>query len=127
MGRTRGSAAGGPSQVGEAAALAAIGLVSEYVRPMARRVYGEAALPLAEGDAAALARRLVRLDPLPEKVNARALRRQRFLPTGEPARYEAALAELEEAGWCRLAEPARHGPGRRAKDWLLNPALRGLS
>jgi hypothetical protein len=120
-------AASGPSQVGEAAAAAAVGLVAGYVGPMARRVYGEAALPRAEQDAAALARRLVRLAPAPETVNTRELRRQRFLPTGEPARYDAALAELEEAGWCRPAEASRPGPGRRAKDWTLNPAVRGLA
>jgi hypothetical protein len=86
--------------VGEPAARAAIGFVAKYLQPMARRVYGEAALPQAEQDAAALARKLVRLDPLPESVNARRLRRDRFLPTGEPGRYDAAFAELEEAGWC---------------------------
>ena len=41
-------------------------------------------------------------------------------------RYEAALAELAEAGWVREA-PVRAGdrPGRRRKDWAVNPALAG--
>ena len=68
-------------------------------------------------------RELARLDPPPQTLNARLLRRERFLPTGKPARYEAALAELEEAGWCRPAEATRPGAGRKAKDWTLNPAL----
>ena len=38
-------APGGPTFVTEAAALAAIGFVAEYLQPMARRVYGEAACP----------------------------------------------------------------------------------
>ena len=99
--------------------------MNEYLHPMALRVYGEAALPRAEQDAAALARRLAKLRPVPEVVNARELRRRRFLATGEAARYAAALAELEEAGWCRPLLGGREGPGRRPKDWLLNPALRG--
>jgi hypothetical protein len=60
-------------------------------------------------------------------VNARDLRRQRLLSTAEPERYDVALAELEEAGWCRPAGAAREGAGRRRKDWALNPALRGVS
>jgi hypothetical protein len=42
-------------------------------------------------------------------------------------RQHGALAELEEAGWCRPAGGVREGASRRRKDWALNPALRGVS
>lgn len=62
---------------------------------------------------------------LPDR-DARQLRHAGALPTREPGRYDAALAELAEAGWVREA-PDRAGerPGRRRKDWAVNPALAG--
>jgi hypothetical protein len=111
-----------PERIDTDALDAALCLAEEYLLPMAERVYGEAALPEAERDAAALARWIARQAPVPEKVNARALRRCRAMPACAAKRYDAALAELEAAGWVRPAafEP---GPGRRAKDWLVNPAV----
>jgi hypothetical protein len=59
-------------------------------------------------------------------VNARVLRHAGVLNTKESARYDAALAELEAAGWLR-PHPGRSGDstGRRRKDWEVNPRLGG--
>ena len=114
-----------PQEVSERAMLSALAFLEDYAAPMARRCFGDAALPQAERDAVALAKWIRR--ERPETVNARDLRRGRAIPTGEPERYEAALAELEEAGWVRPAF-ARAGDtaGRRRKDWAVNPAVRVL-
>jgi hypothetical protein len=105
----------------------ALGFLADYAVPMARRAFGEAALPEAERDARRLARWYLRLPcPRPDILNARALRRMAHGP-GIPtaARIEAALTELAELGLLRAA-PRREGdaPGRRRADWAVNPAVR---
>jgi hypothetical protein len=116
-----------PQAVGADATARALGFLHEYAIPMARRVFGEAALPEAERDARRLARWLLRQVPVPEVVNAKALRRLPSgpgIPTAE--RMEAALGDMAAAGWCRPS-PTRAGdlPGRNRKDWVINPRLRG--
>lgn len=104
----------------------AIGFLSEYVVPMARRAFGEAALPEPERDARRLARWYLRQPhPRPAVVNTRILRRMADGP-GIPTapRIEAALIELGELGWTRPA-PGRDGAnaGRQRADWTINPAV----
>lgn len=116
-----------PVEIGEHAAVAAITFLVDFALPMARRTFGAAALPEAERDARRLARWLLKQNPVPESVNAKALRRMADGPAiPDSARMDAALAELAAAGWCRPA-PIRAGDtaGRARKDWALNPALRG--
>ncbi len=114
-----------PSEVNADAVARACGFLAEYAIPMARRVFGAAALPEAERDARRFARWFMRQDARPAVVNAKALRRAANgpgIPTAE--RMDAALAEAEAAGWCRPA-PARAGDaaGRKRKDWAMNPVL----
>jgi hypothetical protein len=114
-----------PAAVDADAVARAIGFLSEYAVPMARRVFGEAALPEAERDARRLARWWLRQNPRPEVLNARALRRTPSGPGIVTAdRIEAALDDLAAAGWCRPS-PWRAGdaPGRPRKDWTMNPKL----
>jgi hypothetical protein len=117
-----------PGEVSADAVARACGFLSDYAVPMARRVFGEAALPDAERDARRLAAWYLRqATPRPTILNAKELRRMPNgpgLPTSE--RTDAALAELAAAGWCRPA-PSRAGEraGRNRKDWAMNPALRG--
>ena len=113
-----------PRTISKGAADAAIELLEGYAVPMARRVFGEAALPQADRDAAALARWLLAQETIPETVNARELRHRAALPTKEPERYDRALAELVEAGWLRSA-PSRSGAtaGRQAKTYQVNPRV----
>ena len=114
-----------PANVDGDAIARACGFLSAYAVPMARRVFGAAALPEAERDARRLARWYLRQAVRPETLNAKALRRMAGgpnIPTAE--RMDAALVELAAAGWCRQA-PTRAGdlPGRTRKDWAVNPAL----
>ncbi|MBM3612850.1 MAG: DUF3987 domain-containing protein, partial [Alphaproteobacteria bacterium] len=115
-----------PSAVDADAVARACGFLSDYALPMARRLFGEAALPEAERDARRLARWYLRQRPRPTALNAKALRRMAHGPgIGNSSRIEAALTELEAGGWCRPA-PARAGDqaGRPRKDWAMHPALR---
>jgi hypothetical protein len=114
-----------PAVIDADAVARACGFLVEYAVPMARRVFGEAALPEAERDARRLARWLLRQSPLPEVVNAKALRRQQDGPgIATAGRMDAALEELAAAGWCQRA-PAREGDqaGRTRKDWGVNRVL----
>jgi len=116
-----------PHEIGAHTLARALGFLADYAVPMARRTFGEAALPQAERDARRLARWLLRQNPMPDTLNARALRRQADgpgIPTAE--RLMEALREMAELGWVRLAG-GREGPtgGRQRSDWAINPHLRG--
>jgi hypothetical protein len=114
-----------PTQVGEADVLHAITILADYFVPMARRAFGETALPRPEKDARRLARWLLRREPVPRTLNVRELRRMADGPgVPDAARLEAALHELAALGWVRQAPSSRAGLGGRARnDWLVNPAL----
>jgi hypothetical protein len=113
-----------PNEIEEWAVEAAADFLEQYAIPMARRVFGEAALPQEERDARAVARWLIRQNPLPETINARDLRRMADGPGIRQAdRIDAALDELADAGWVRPAPARAGGSGRRRNDWAVNPAL----
>ncbi|WP_372620868.1 DUF3987 domain-containing protein [Falsiroseomonas sp.] len=122
---TKAEAAPPPAAVDADAVARACGFLSEYAVPMARRLFGEAALPEAERDGRRLARWYLRQNPRPAVLNAKALRRMAGgpnIPTAE--RMDAALAELAAGWWCRPAPlRAGDGPGRTRKDWAMNPVL----
>jgi hypothetical protein len=115
-----------PESISERATVAAIAFLDQYATPMARRCFGEAVLPQVDVDVRVLARWVVANKP--ETINARDLRRRaRVLSAkADVARYDAAIAELEAAGWLR-PNPARSGDtvGRQRKDWTVNPKLGG--
>lgn len=105
----------------------AAGFLADYAVPMARRAFGEAALPEAERDARRLARWYLRQPvPRPAVLNARNLRRLGDGPgISTSGRIDAALAELAELGWGRPAGGRAGGSvGRQRSDWLVNPAVR---
>jgi hypothetical protein len=69
---------------------------------MARRAFGQAALPQAERDSRRLARWLLLRQPVPTTLNVREVRRMadgQGIP--DAARLEAALHELAALGWVR--------------------------
>ncbi len=110
-----------PTCVSAASIRYAIHLVNSYFKPMAERVYGEAALPPSEKGAAILARR-IRRDKL-SVVNAKDIRRDWKLPglnLKEP--LTAALAVLEECG-VLVPTNETHPDGRRKLDYHVNPAI----
>jgi len=97
--------------------------VAGYALPMAERVYGDAALPAVERNAATLARH-IRKQQL-TRINARDLRHTAKLPglrDAEP--IDAAIAALVEAHWLK-PDPNREGGsvGRQRKDFIVNPAV----
>ena len=113
-----------PPKVSELAFLQARTLLKDFALPMARRTFGEAALPQVERDARKLARWLIRQSPLPEIVNAKELRRMANGPGIPDAdRMEAALIDLHSAGLVRPRPARASGYGRRRKDYEVNPAL----
>jgi hypothetical protein len=117
-----------PDRIDEWAVSAAADFLEQYAVPMARRVFGEGALPQSERDAHGLARWLVQQKPIPETINARELRRMAGSPSiPDSARMADALDELADAGWVRHA-PVRAGAnsGRQRQNWTVNPKLRKL-
>lgn len=103
----------------------ALRLIDDFLKPHARRVFGDAALPPVEKDAAALARFILK-EGL-QRVNARDIQRNSSLPTLKCKQdVEAATEALMDAGWLRDA-PSRQGeaPGRQRKDYLVNPGVHG--
>jgi hypothetical protein len=112
-----------PGEISEQALAAACDLVADYFMPMAERVYGDAAVPLAERNAATLARWI--LSTKPTEVYVRQMQRVHRLPGLHDAQtIRAACDLLVDADW--LGEPDSGAQGRRAKvAYPVNPALRG--
>lgn len=114
-----------PTSISVATIEAVTFFVEDYAKPMALRVFGDAALPPAEKNAATLARYIQKYKL--RRVNARDLRRTARLPglkEAEPMRE--ALALLVDANW--LAEDGRRqgdSPGRHSSDFTVNPAVHG--
>jgi hypothetical protein len=112
-----------PAEVREQDIARALDFLERYAVPMARRCFGEAALPEAERDGRRLARWLLLQKPVPTTLNVRELRRMANGPgIGTPKRIELALRELAGLGWVREA-PSETG-GRPRNDWLTHPKLR---
>jgi putative DNA primase/helicase len=102
--------------------------IDDYAKLMAARVYGDAALPKAERNAATLARYIVKqgfstlnkrdLKRSPHKSSLRALT--------EAKDMDAALEVLTDASWLMKAGEREGGSIGRAKaDYLVNPAVHG--
>ena len=97
--------------------------IEQYGKPMALRVFGDAALPPVERNAATLARYIKRnkLD----KFNARYLRRKAgYTGPKQPKVQEEGLELLVECNWI-MAAPQRAGGtnGRQSLDFIVNPAV----
>ena len=115
-----------PEAIGPKAVSRAMAFMLDYAYPMARRSFGEAALPEAERDGQILARWLLRQSPVPEMVNARDIRRMAGGPGIKDAkRLRAALDELADMGFVRPVPEIGGGlKGRARGDWRVNPRLR---
>ncbi|MBE5074250.1 DUF3987 domain-containing protein [Erythrobacteraceae bacterium E2-1 Yellow Sea] len=126
----RWATAGGPEprEVSFESLVAAARFVDDYAKPMAQRVYGDAALPDAERNAAMLAR-YIRKQAF-QTINKRALKQsphKSHLPGLRNAQMmDAAIEHLVDAAWL-LPNPSREGgtPGRQSLDYLVNPAVHG--
>lgn len=115
-----------PRQVSLDSLVAAAGFVDDYAKPMAQRVYGDAALPAAERNAAVLAR-YIRKHCF-TVINKRELKRsphKSHLPALRNAKaMDAAIAHLVDSGWLLSADEA-NPQGRPRGDYLVNPAVIG--
>ena len=112
-----------PETIGTEAMGYAAHIVDEYFKPMALRVYGDAALPEAEHHAAAVARRIIKNKLA--IVNAREIRRDWKIPgLTASKKVTAALDILVDANILRPA-PSRLGetPGRNKSNFEVNPRL----
>jgi hypothetical protein len=97
--------------------------IDDYAKASALRVFGDAALPLSERNAAALGRHILKAKA--QRINLRDVRRSSGIATLKvAAEVDAAAEALAEAGWLRPA-PTRAGdrPGQATKDYLVNPAV----
>lgn len=114
-----------PIEVSHLSLAAALELADDYIKPMALRVYGDAALPPVERNAAILARYIMKHQP--QRVNGGDIRRHWRLPGLKTAdAVREALDLLTEAAWLRPA-PAREGDstGRQRSDFVVNPKVMG--
>jgi hypothetical protein len=107
LGRPAGTQA--PEVVDFDAVTRAVGFLADYAVPMARRAFGEAALPEAERDARRLARWLLRQSPVPATLNARAA------PHGERTRPSQARAHRGRARRTRRTRLGAPGTGARGR------------
>ena len=102
--------------------------MDDYAKPMAERVYGDAALPVAERHAAVLARyiRRARLTSINKRELRRSPHKTPLSALREGDALDAAVEQLVDAGWL-IAKETREGdnPGRKRSDYAVNPAVLG--
>lgn len=113
-----------PASVSRWSVGCALTYADDYAKPMALRVFGDAALPPVERNAAVLARYIRKHKPA--KVNSREVSRNYRLPgLKDAAAIKDALEWLTDADWLRPA-PSRDGgsAGRNRADFLVNPRLK---
>lgn len=106
--------------VSKAAIEAAMMMIERYLKPMAERAYGDAALPKAERDASVLAKRIIR-EKL-EVVNIREIQRAAGLSGLKKAdAIRDAVNVLVRADWLKHS-PSRAGQsgGRKSNDYLVH-------
>jgi hypothetical protein len=113
-----------PTTISKATIEKAILFFDTYAKPMAARVFGDAALPIAERKAATLAKWLLANDCT--DFNAREVRRTAGLPGLSNSKvFDEATTVLVDAGWIRPAvNPLAFG--RKPKNFDVNPAIRQL-
>lgn len=117
-----------PTEVSATSLIGAAAWVDDYAKPMAERVYGDAALPEVERNAATLAR-YIRKAGL-RQINKRDLKRtphKSKLPClRDKDSMDGAVEYLVDAGWLHDSASREGGTiGRRREDYTVNPAVHG--
>mgnify|MGYP001281818432 CR=1 FL=1 len=117
-----------PSEISADSLIAAAEFVDDYAKPMAERVYGDAALPVVERNAAVLAR-YIRREGF-RTINKRTLKqsphKSRLPGLRDAQAMDAAVEHLVDAAWLNPT-PSRDGGtrGRQTLDYAVNPAVHG--
>jgi hypothetical protein len=115
-----------PAEISLDSLVAAAGFVDDYAKPMAQRVYGDAALPAAERNAGLLAR-YIRKNGF-ASINKRDLKRSphksHLAALRQASAMDAAIAHLVDGGWLLGIDDAA-AQGRPRGDYLVNPAVHG--
>jgi hypothetical protein len=110
-----------PPEISVKAFVAAAALLGDYFTPMAERVYGDAAIAMADRNAATLARWIK--SERPDEVHVRHLQREARLPWLTTAdAIHAAAAVLVDADWL-IPPPRPTGPGRPREAYAIHPRL----
>lgn len=112
-----------PQAIGAKAMMRAVAYYSDYLQPMALRVFGDAGLPESERDAGAVAQYIVAIRP--QFIHVRNdVYRKRIGGIADAARAQRAIDVLVEAGWL-IDAATRDGPtsGRRKNLYAVSPEL----
>ena len=124
IGWADGDAWDAPGSITSATIKLASNFVEAYARPMALRVFGDAALRPVDRNAATLARHIVKHRLA--TINARTIRRgpPKLPGLSDAAAMGDAIELLVDADWLRPT-PGRDGgtAGRLSKDYAVNPAV----
>lgn len=112
-----------PTQVSGTALGTALNLIDDYFKPMLLRVLGEAALPVADRNAAILGRAILKRKT--KEVNAREIKREWRLPgLRDAGAVDAAIDALVDAGWLQPKGGRAGGTaGRQRADYAVNPLV----
>lgn len=113
----------GLDQVGKQAVEAATVMIDEYLKPMAKRAFGDNALSDHGLNASILAKWLLKYKPV--TINTRRLQREARLPgLRDASAIHDAIALLVGADWLR-PDNKRQGdtPGRSSNDYIINGSL----
>ena len=119
---------GEPATISMRSLSAAIEFCEDYAKPMAQRVYGDAAVSVDDRNASLLARYVLKNSL--RSVNMRELRQHphkgHLKPLQAKGAMDAAFEVMQDAGWLRPAF-SRDGdtPGQQRKDYDVNPAVFG--
>lgn len=112
---------GQPSAIGAGAVRAACDMMTSYFLPMAERVLGDAAVPIAETHAARLARFLAKEGKT--HFNAREVGRKLNSGMRDGKVMDAACGELEDMGLIRPVQRQTGKGGRPPKAFEVNPTI----
>jgi len=98
-------------------------LITTFFLPMARKAFGDAALPEAEKNATTLARWIHKKRET--TINVRHLyKKARIAGLADSATVNAAVAELVELRWLEPKHTrAGDTPGRQKLDYIVNPRI----
>jgi hypothetical protein len=111
-----------PPEISVTAFTAAAHLLGDYFTPMAERVYGDAAIAMADRNAATLARWIK--SERPSEVYVRHLQREVRLPWLTTAdAIHAAAAVLVDADWLIPPGPVAEFGRKRREAYIINPRL----